>query len=154
MDMTRVISRSPQETRKVAAKFAKKLLGGDIVVLSGCLGAGKTEFVRGLAGGLGIKKPVQSPTFVLEKNYAFSRNSKQFTLRHLDLYRILKRVELEALQLKPPYDKNTIIIVEWPEKFTGANLKPRYRINFSLGKKPNERFLSIKTEKLAYKKRP
>jgi len=152
MDMTQVISRSPEETRKVAANFAKKLSGGETIALSGCLGAGKTEFVRGLAGGLGIKKPVLSPTFVLEKNYSFVRNTKILNLRHLDLYRISKNKDLEALQLNPPYDKNTVIVVEWPEKSRDFNFKPRYIIDISLGKKPNERLLNFKTEKSASKK--
>ncbi|PIP16503.1 MAG: tRNA (adenosine(37)-N6)-threonylcarbamoyltransferase complex ATPase subunit type 1 TsaE, partial [bacterium (Candidatus Ratteibacteria) CG23_combo_of_CG06-09_8_20_14_all_48_7] len=65
-----IVTRSPEETKKLASRIARRLKGGEIIVLTGPLGAGKTVFVKGLAKGLGMKeKLVRSPSFVLLAEY-------------------------------------------------------------------------------------
>lgn len=70
------ITNSSEETKKIAENFAKKLKGGDIVALYGELGSGKTTFVQGLAKGLGIKKRIISPTFIIVRSYKIEFKSQ------------------------------------------------------------------------------
>ena len=78
------LSNSEKETEKIAADFAKKLSGGEVIAYTGNLGAGKTCFTRGLARGLGFKGDVSSPTFALVNEYRGGR----LDLFHFDMYRI------------------------------------------------------------------
>ena len=103
------ISKSATKTQNLAKKFAKKLKGGEIVLLSGNLGAGKTVFVKGLAKGLGVKELITSPSFVLLKDYG--------KLVHIDLYRLSKIKDIKALGLLEELgNPQKITVVEWAEK--------------------------------------
>ena len=101
---------SPEETRALAARLAKTLNAGDIVLLSGPLGAGKTEFTRGLAEGLACDEPVSSPTFALMHLYHGGR----LPLAHLDLYR-LESVDLYELGADD-ISGESVLAIEWPER--------------------------------------
>src|SRR3989344_8594763 len=91
------ISLGTDETKAIARKFAKKFESG-VIALTGELGAGKTTFVQGFAGGLGIKDKIISPTFVLIRQHKIPKTDK--TLFHIDLYRIEMEREFEDLGLK------------------------------------------------------
>ena len=106
------ISRSEEETAAVARTLAAQLHAGDVVLLSGELGAGKTAFVRGLAQGLGVDpEHISSPTFTLMHEY----RGTHLTLYHADLYR-LARAETDDLGLEEAV--NGVLAVEWSERLS------------------------------------
>ena len=109
----RIITKSPQATKKLAAEITKKLRGGQILALEGDLGGGKTVFVQGVAKAFGIKENVTSPTFVILKKY---KTNKKFNLIHIDLYRI-KKTDLETLGFSEfSSNKDNLVIIEWADK--------------------------------------
>jgi tRNA threonylcarbamoyladenosine biosynthesis protein TsaE len=112
-------SSSPEETEAVAARLAAMLRPGDVVTVSGELGAGKTTFVRGACRALGITQPVTSPTFTIGHRYD--------GVAHLDLYRFVGVSAAEWGDLEP-YFEGTIAFVEWPEAGEAALPEPRFRV--------------------------
>ena len=105
---------SEQETAAVARALAEELRAGDILLLSGNLGAGKTAFVRGLAEGLDIDpREVSSPTFTLVHEYRGGR----LALYHVDLYR-LDRAATDDLGLEELGVDNGVLAIEWPDRLT------------------------------------
>ncbi len=111
------LSASPEETEAIAARLAAGLRAGDVVAVSGELGAGKTTFVRGAARALGVDEPVSSPTFTIGHRYAAA-----IPVAHLDLYRLAGSGPEEWGDLEPYFD-GTIAFVEWPEN--GEKWLPR-----------------------------
>lgn len=108
------VTRSEDETAAVARHLAAGLKAGDVLLLSGNLGAGKTAFVRGLAAGLGIDPDeVSSPTFTLVHEYRGGR----LTLYHADLYR-LERVATEDLGLEEMGVSEGVLAIEWPDRMS------------------------------------
>jgi len=103
------LSRSPEETERVAARLAARLRPGDLVALSGDLGAGKTTFVRGAARELGVQEAVTSPTFTIGHRYR-----GRVDVSHLDLYRLESFDDADWGALEPYLD-DAIAFVEWPE---------------------------------------
>ena len=117
--MTR-LTHSEAETSAVGRELAASLSAGDVIVLAGNLGAGKTAFVRGLAEGLGIDpSAVSSPTFTLVQEYRGGR----LLLRHIDLYRLTPR-EADDLGLEEMTLDGAVLAIEWPDRlprpFEGA----------------------------------
>ena len=114
-------TRSEEETQRVGADLAALLQAGDVLLLSGTLGAGKTAFVRGLAEGLGIDPDeVASPTFTLVHEYRGGR----LTLYHADLYR-LDSAATDDLGIEEMGVADGVLAVEWPDRLTHA--MPRSR---------------------------
>jgi len=113
------LSSSPEETQKIAADLASGLKGGEVILLSGGLGAGKTAFTAGLAKGLGIKARVTSPTFTVVNRYTSGR----LPLAHFDLYRIHDPEELFELGWDEFLSDCGIVCVEW-FALAGAELPP------------------------------
>jgi tRNA threonylcarbamoyladenosine biosynthesis protein TsaE len=110
------ITNSEEETAHVAGQLAARLKAGDVVLLSGNLGAGKTAFVRGLAAGLGVDPDdVSSPTFTLVHEYRGGR----LTLYHADLYR-LERVAADELGLEEMGVAEGVLAIEWPDRLAHA----------------------------------
>ena len=108
------LTRAEEETHAVARQLAARLEAGDVVLLSGNLGAGKTAFVRGLAAGLGIdSREVSSPTFTLIHEYRGGR----LTLYHVDLYR-LDRAASTDLGLEEMGVAHGVLANEWPERLS------------------------------------
>lgn len=102
---------------ELAEYLATKLAPGDIVALTGELGAGKTTFVQALAQTLGVKKTPASPTFALMRSYPIAKNKKINRLLHVDAYRIETEREILALDLDEELSAGkTVLIIEWPEK--------------------------------------
>lgn len=102
-------ARSPEETRRLATALSPVLRPGDVVSLSGDLGAGKTTFVQGLAAGIGVIEQVTSPTFILMKEYHGGR----YPLMHLDVYRLERAQEVIDLGYDEYLDPSYIVVVEW-----------------------------------------
>ena len=119
-----VVTASPEETEALAARLAARLLVGDVVAVSGELGAGKTTFVRGAARALGFAGVVSSPTFTIGHRY-----DAPTPVAHLDLYRI-SGLEAEEWGDLEPYFDGTVAFVEWPEH--GGDWLPRARATVTL----------------------
>ena len=106
------VTHSEEETATVARELAAGLKAGDVILLAGNLGAGKTAFVRGLAAGLGLDpEEVSSPTFTLVHEYRGGR----LTLYHADLYR-LERVATEDIGLEEMGVSDGVLAIEWPDR--------------------------------------
>lgn len=108
--MATTISADPAETEELAERLASRLRAGDLILLAGPLGAGKTAFVRGLARGLGVQGDVQSPTFQLLRLHDGTPG-----LAHLDLYRIEDSAELAELGLEELLE-DRVVAVEWGDR--------------------------------------
>ncbi len=121
------ISKSLEDTQKIAIEFSKTLNSGDIVLLSGDLGAGKTQFTKGIARGLGIEDVVPSPTFTI-------MNSFGGRLFHFDLYRLKSFDELMAIGAEEFLYSDGISVLEWPE-CVGVENFPNYAIMVNIEKK-------------------
>ena len=108
--------RSVQETINYGKAFAKFLKKGDVVLLEGSLGGGKTTFIKGVMEGLGYRKRVLSPTFVLAREY----HIKKKAIYHLDLYR-LAATEIAGSMLEDYfYPKDAITLIEWVDRAESA----------------------------------
>ena len=103
-----IVTRTPDETRTVGAGLAELLVPGDVISLTGDLGAGKTTFVQGAARGLGVGEPVVSPTFVLVREYR-----GDVPVYHLDVYRLDRLQEVIDLGFEDLLDPSGVIFVEW-----------------------------------------
>ncbi|MCQ2010416.1 MAG: tRNA (adenosine(37)-N6)-threonylcarbamoyltransferase complex ATPase subunit type 1 TsaE [Sporolactobacillus sp.] len=102
------ITHSPEETMSFSERLATFLRPGDVLTLSGDLGAGKTVFTKGLAKGLGIQEMVNSPTFTIVKEY----QSGRLPLFHMDVYRISDE---EDIGLEDYFDQDGVTVIEWAE---------------------------------------
>ena len=109
------ISRSPEETARIANEIACGLRTGDIILYEGDMGAGKTTLTKGIAAALGITDPVTSPTFALVNEYPQGR----LPLFHFDLYRIDSYDDLYAVGFFDYLDREGIIAAEWSENIHG-----------------------------------
>ncbi|HET7647660.1 MAG TPA: tRNA (adenosine(37)-N6)-threonylcarbamoyltransferase complex ATPase subunit type 1 TsaE [Gaiellaceae bacterium] len=116
---------SPQETEALAARLARLLEPGDVVSVSGELGAGKTTFVRGAARALGVTGPISSPTFTIGHRY-----EAPTPVAHLDLYRV-QGIDPEEWGDLEPYFDGAVAFVEWPEH--GGDWLPKARALVTLG---------------------
>ena len=108
-----VVTKNDTKTRELGKRIAHQLKGGEILALVGDLGSGKTTFVQGLAKGLGIKKRVISPTFIIMRHYPIAH------FYHIDLYRLEKNIEheIKGLGLEEIWGKQeNIVAIEWAEK--------------------------------------
>ena len=112
--MIELESSSAEETERIASALAARLVSGDVVSVSGELGAGKTTFVRGACRRLGVTGPVTSPTFTIGHRYA-----GRVPVAHIDLYRFEGMSDSEWGDLEPYFD-DAITFVEWPEAGTGT----------------------------------
>lgn len=111
------ISCGPEETQALGKLMGEKLRAGDVVALSGELGAGKTCLTQGIARGLGIPEeyPIVSPTFTIINEYP-----GRLTFYHMDMYRLSGPGELEEIGYEACLDQCGVIVVEWAEKIKEA----------------------------------
>ena len=122
--MTEFESSSPEETEAIAARLAQELVLGDVVLVDGELGSGKTTFVRGAARALGVQGPVTSPTYTIGHRYR-----GRVDVSHLDLYRFEGMSNAEWGDLEE-YFENAVVFVEWPQ--AGAGFLPPARARVGL----------------------
>jgi tRNA threonylcarbamoyladenosine biosynthesis protein TsaE len=124
-----LVTRSEDETRALGQTLARSLAAGDVVLLTGDLGMGKTVFARGIAQGLGVPEDdVRSPSFTLVNRY-----QGRLTLYHVDLYRIDRPDDLDELGLDEFLGVDGIAVVEWaerlgpyrPERFVSVRIADR-----------------------------
>ena len=135
-----LVTGSDVETEAVAGRLAGSLSVGDVVLVSGELGAGKTTFVRGACRALGVTSRVTSPTFTIGHRY----RGGEADVTHLDLYRFRGLSDAEWGDLEP-YFEEAIAFVEWPE--AGAGVLPAARVHARLAHvAPTERRLVLDTD--------
>ncbi len=122
-----MISNSPEETRAIAAGVAEDVKKGDVIVLTGNLGAGKTCFVQGFTKGFGVKEIVNSPSFAIVNVY-----SGKFPVYHMDFYRLTGVDEIRAIGCEDYFYGDGVCLIEWGER--AVNLLParRIEINFEM----------------------
>ena len=132
-------SHSVEETEAVAAEVAATLLGGECIALEGDLGAGKTQFVRGLVRALGgDPRAVSSPTFVLLHVY----DSGRLRVFHLDAYRVHGSEDFDSIGFTELLEQNGVVVVEWPSRV--QSLLPANHIRISLESQgENDRKITI-----------
>lgn len=132
------ISGSPQATRKLAGRLAEKLRSGDVVLLRGDLGAGKTEFVKGIAAQLSASEPVTSPTFALMNVYQGT-----LPIYHFDLYRLQYPEELAGIGFDEFAGGNGLTVVEWPDRFLSEMPEEYVAVVIETGATMSERRICI-----------
>ncbi|MBI4133316.1 tRNA (adenosine(37)-N6)-threonylcarbamoyltransferase complex ATPase subunit type 1 TsaE [Candidatus Uhrbacteria bacterium] len=142
----RSVSHSESETMEFAKEFAHMLRGGEVVLLDGELGSGKTTFVRGMARAFGIREPIRSPTFTLMHVHRVAHRKPQTANRrkavsgrrlavrqfvHVDAYRLRGSNELRAIGIEEYLGrKDTVVVIEWGEKARRL-VEQKYRIGIS-----------------------
>jgi tRNA threonylcarbamoyladenosine biosynthesis protein TsaE len=117
------LTQSPEETEALAAQLAGRLATGDVVTVAGELGSGKTTFVRGACGALGVREHVTSPTYTIGHRY----HGDGIEVSHLDLFRYQGVSAAEWGDLEP-YFEQAIAFVEWPEAGEGVLPPARYAV--------------------------
>ena len=121
--MSETDTNTPEETEAAAALLATRLAPGDVVTVSGELGAGKTTFVRGACLALGVRERVTSPTYTIGHRY----HGRDVAISHLDLFRFNGLSAAEWGDLEPYFD-DAIAFVEWPEAGEGVLPPPRFTV--------------------------
>ena len=122
----KLFTRSPEETQGLGEALGKAAQPGDLILLWGELGAGKTCLVQGIARGLNVQEPVRSPTFVL-----MTHHPGRLMLYHIDLYRLDNHLEVGDLGLDEYIESDGVCVVEWADK--APNLFPMDSLRIELG---------------------
>lgn len=131
MEEKEFITHSARETEDLGSKLAHNFKIGDIIILTGELGAGKTTFVQGVAKAFNIKSRVISPTFILLRRHRGKFDRRKITLYHIDLYRLENSEDIKNLGLEDIFeDTNGIFFIEWGEKH--EYLKASWAISFEI----------------------
>ena len=137
--MAVLVTASSEETEALGAKLGAGLTTGDVVTISGELGAGKTTFIRGACRELGVTTPVTSPTYTIGHRY-----EGRVPVAHLDLYRLAGLTSERWGDLEPYFD-GTIVFVEWPEH--AGDWLPRARATVTLAHvDPTHRSITIESD--------
>ena len=108
----------------LGAQLAGELAGGQVVTLSGDLGAGKTTLVRGMLRGLGFEERVKSPSYGLVESYEVAG----LEIHHLDLYRLGEPDELDFIGIEDLVEPDSVLLIEWPERGKGRLPEPSAQI--------------------------
>ena len=119
------LSKSPEDTLKFAKDFAKNLKTGDVIVLLGDLGSGKTKFTEGILSFFGIENEISSPTFTIVNEY----NSNNVNIYHFDVYRLKNASEFYSIGGDEYFDRG-ICIIEWGDIIENALPKKYTKITF------------------------
>lgn len=146
--MQQYTSSSPEATREFARKLASFLIVGDVVLLQGDLGAGKTEFVKGLADGLKVTERVTSPTFTLMNLY-----QGIMPVYHFDLYRLDDSEDLANIGFDEFIGGDGVAVIEWPNLFPTEMPDEYVKVELLTGKNPTERSLQIEIKGNRYARR-
>ena len=126
------------DTRALAAEVAALVGPGDVVVLAGDLGAGKTSFTQGLGGALGVTEQIVSPTFTIERVY-----EGRVALHHLDVYRLENLHEALDMGLDEALDDGGVAVVEWGEAISGVLGRDYLLVRLAMGAGDDDRTVSF-----------
>ena len=134
----KVVTRSVEETRALGEELGRDVLvAGDVVVLTGELGTGKTALAQGVGRGLAVDGPVVSPTFTLVREY-----DGRVHLCHVDLYRLDRMQEIHDLGLEEHLD-DSVTLIEWGEVAATALPSDRLEVRITAGAGPDERIIEL-----------
>lgn len=135
---------SETETMSVAGSFAQELQRGDVVALYGELGAGKTQFVKGVSQALGVREHVTSPTFVLLNRYTGKDvQGEELLVYHLDLYRVKSLEEIYDIGYEEFFYGNGICLIEWADLLGDLLPANRYDVTLKHGSIEQKREIEI-----------
>lgn len=132
-------TKSPEDTRELAAAVAGLIKSGDIVLLAGDLGAGKTTFAQGFGRALGIEEPITSPTFTLMRPY-----QGRLRLLHCDVYRLDRLQEILDLGITELVDDESVALVEWGDRAEPVLPPDFLEIEITYGSSEEERGLTLR----------
>ena len=130
--MQKIITENSRQTQELARLLAMEIRGGEIICLSGDLGAGKTTFTQGLLEGLDVEGPYTSPTFAILKEYQASKSGllNGFKIYHIDAYRVEEKDILDLGWKDFAGKENTVTIVEWAERAENIIPSGALRLDF------------------------
>ena len=129
---------SVAETRQVAAALAELARAGDLLLLVGDLGAGKTAFTQGFGAALGVVEPITSPTFTLARVY-----EGRFVLNHLDVYRLAQLDEVLDLGLQELLDGDSVTLIEWGDVIAPALGADYLEVRLAFGDRDDDRRITL-----------
>lgn len=135
----RFITNSEQETKALGEALAMELKQGDLLLLYGPMGAGKSAFVRGVAKGLGIQGPIPSPTFTILQAYTEGR----LPLYHFDWYRMADASELFEMGMEEYLQGDGVALVEWPQQALEALPAAYLQITLTPGDEETQRVITF-----------
>jgi tRNA threonylcarbamoyladenosine biosynthesis protein TsaE len=130
---------SVDATRELAAVVARHAAAGDVILLAGELGAGKTAFVQGFGAALGVDQPITSPTFTLAHQY-----EGKLVLHHLDVYRLERLAELEDIGVSELLDGGGVVLIEWGDAVAPALPNDYLEIAMRYGEGDDDRHLELR----------
>jgi tRNA threonylcarbamoyladenosine biosynthesis protein TsaE len=139
------ISNSPGETESFGRRFAEEVKAGDLLALTGGLGSGKTQFVKGLAAGLGATTSATSPTFILIHEYSGGR----LPIHHFDFFRIEDSHSAERLGLDDYFFGDGVSVIEWADRFPDLIPKNARWISFET-KSETQRAITVLEDSPAF----
>lgn len=137
--MIRARTSSVEDTRAAATALSALARAGDVVILVGDLGAGKTAFAQGFGHGLGVTQPITSPTFTLHNQY-----TGRLVLNHLDVYRLNQLEEAVDLGLPELLDDQSVALVEWGDTIAAALGHEYLEVRLLLGVGDNDRSIELR----------
>lgn len=140
--MLRLVSHSPEETQEIGRLLGQGAEAGDIFLLTGALGAGKTCLTQGIAWGLGVEGYARSPTFVIVTRYR-----GRLTLHHIDLFRIQDSREAWDLGLEEYLSGEDVCVVEWADRAAEVFPEESTWITLEYGPEETERLITINAKK-------
>jgi len=133
----KITTHDARETKRVAGALGRQLKRGDLVVLTGDLGSGKTTFAQGVAEALGVTEPVTSPTFTIVQEYEGA-----LPIAHVDVYRMQRMQELHDLGFEELIE-NRVVLIEWGEAVLPALPADRIEVRLRVGDDPAVRDIEI-----------
>ena len=141
----RITSHSPEETQEIGRFLGQQAKAGDVFLLTGELGAGKTCFTQGITWGLGIESYARSPTFVIIAQY-----QGRLSLHHIDLFRIQEAEEAWDLGLEEYLAGEGVCVVEWADRFPEIFPPESTWVALEYGDEENDRLITIKANRKGY----
>lgn len=133
-------TQSVDETRSLAASVSGLAAPGDLVLLSGELGTGKTVFVQGLGWALGVTEPITSPTFALAQRY-----DGDLVVHHLDVYRLSQLHEVLDLGIGELLDDGGVVVIEWGDAVAPALPNDYLEVALRFGRHEDERIVALRS---------
>jgi len=143
-------TKSEKETYNLGKKIAGQIKGGEVLALTGNLGAGKTVFTKGLAAGLGVKQIITSPTFVIMKVYKIKNQKSAIkNFIHIDCYRVGDPESIKAIGALEYFGRaDSVVLVEWAERISKIIPSEAIKINLSINKRFGRKIeISVKLAK-------
>ncbi|HEU5082828.1 MAG TPA: tRNA (adenosine(37)-N6)-threonylcarbamoyltransferase complex ATPase subunit type 1 TsaE [Acidimicrobiales bacterium] len=137
--MLRARTSDVESTRSLAAAIAAVAASGDLILLAGELGAGKTAFVQGFGAGLGVDGAITSPTFTLAHQY-----EGRLPMHHLDVYRLERFAEMDDIGVSELLDGGGVVLIEWGDAVAPALPKDYLEITLTYGEGDDERQLELR----------